>query len=130
MITLVRLFSKVGVVCVALAAIAGCSGSEKAMVTIKYTLEPTKGLPAGLTQVAIMPAELGAATDPKWSDMTSDMLSGLIEQSKTSYGTNLRVADRVETAKVFKEADLDAAGLTTGGGGGTGAAFGCSGFHC
>lgn len=98
-------------------AATGCGGSEEAMVTVKYTLDPSKGLPPGLSQVAILPAETGPATDPKWSDMTSDLLGGLVEQSREKFGTNLRVADRVETKKVFAEADLDAAGLVQGGGG-------------
>ena len=95
----------------------GCGGSETAVVTIKYTLEPSKGLPPGLTQVAVAPAELGPATDPKWSDMTADMLTQLIERSRDLYGTDLRVADRSETKKVFDESDLSAAGLTGGSGG-------------
>ena len=95
----------------------GCGGSEEAMVTIHYTLNASKGLPPGLTQVAILPAELGPATDAKWSDMTSDLLGGLVEQSREKYGTQLRIADRVETKKVFAESDLAASGLTQGGGG-------------
>lgn len=95
----------------------GCGGSEEAMVTVHYTLNPSRGLPPGLTRVAILPAELGPATDAKWSDMTSDLLSGLIEQSRERYGTQLRIADRKETRKVFAESDLAASGLTQGGGG-------------
>ncbi len=108
---------KAGVVSTVMMMAVGCGGSSKSIVTIKYTLEPSKGLPPGLTQVAIMPAELGPATDAKWSDMTSDMLAGLIEDARDNYGTQLRVADRVETAKVFQESDLGAAGLTGGSGG-------------
>ncbi len=94
-----------------LATLAGCSGSEEAMVTIRYTLEPEKGLPAGLDAVAIAPAELGPATDAKWSDITADMLQQKVEEARQEYGVQLRVADRQETRKVFEEEDLAAAGL-------------------
>ncbi len=95
--------------------LAGCGGSERAVVMIEYTLDPEKGLPQGLETVAIRPAELGPATDAKWSDITADMLTQLIEQSRDQFGTDIRVADRVESKKVFEEADLSAAGLTEGG---------------
>ena len=107
--------------------LAGCN-IEKAMVTISYTLEPSKGLPAGLTTVAIMPAELGEATDPKWSDISSDMLTKAIESSRDEYGVALRVADRAETRKVFDESDLAASGLTDGGASSQAQLLGVQGF--
>ena len=108
---------KLGVLATVVMLATGCAGREEAVVTIRYTLEPSQGLPPGLTQVAIAPAELGPATDAKWSDITSDLLSGLVEQSREQYGTALRVADRMESKKVFDEADLEAAGLISGAGG-------------
>ncbi len=97
---------------VMLATLIGCGGKERAVVTLQYTLNASKGLPAGLEAVDIAPAELGPATDAKWSDMTADLLQALIEQSKEKYGIPLRVAARAETKKVMQEADLNAAGLT------------------
>lgn len=106
---------KLVAVAVVVIAASGCDAGEEAIVTVKRTIMPAKGLPAGLTQVAVLPAECGSATDAKWSDMTSDLICGLIEQSRSKFGTNLRIADRVETKKVFQEADLSASGLTQGG---------------
>lgn len=96
----------------ALVTLVGCGSKERAVVTLQYTLNASKGLPAGLESVDIAPAELGPATDAKWSDMTADLLQSLIEQSKEKYGVQLRVAAREETKKVMQEADLNAAGLT------------------
>lgn len=110
------------------AALMGCAGKEEAIVNLNYTLQPTKGLPPGLTSVAVMPAELGAATDAKWSDMTADMLTNILQQSRSRYGSNLRVADRMESKKVFDEADLSASGITSGAGGKPAELLGVQGF--
>jgi tetratricopeptide (TPR) repeat protein len=115
--SILRNIAMVGVLGGVMITAVGCGGHEKAIVTVEYTLEPSKGLPPGLNQIAVAPAELGPATDAKWSDMTADMLTQLIERSRDLYGTQLRVADRSETKKVFDENDLSAAGLTAGGGG-------------
>jgi tetratricopeptide (TPR) repeat protein len=106
-----RLFAKTAVVSVVLAGLVGCGGSEKAIVPISYTLAPSKGLPPGLTTVAILPAERGPATDDKWSDMTASVVRAIIQKSNEQFGTNLRVADYDETKKIFAQSDMAAAGM-------------------
>ena len=99
--------------------IVGCGGGgggQMAIVPISYTLQPTKSLPPGLETVAILPAERGPATDEKWSDMTVSIVQHLIQQANEKYGAKLEVADRTETTKVFAEADMKAAGMTSEGG--------------
>lgn len=94
---------------------AGCGGTEKAIVSISYVLEPSGELPPGLETVAILPAERGPATDEKWSDMTVSIMQHLIQEANEKYGSNLRIADRSETKKVFAEADMAAAGMSDAG---------------
>jgi hypothetical protein len=107
-----RTWAGAAMLAVLLATLVGCGSKERAVVTIEYTLNASKGLPPGLESVDIAPAELGPATDEKWSDITADLLQALIEQSKDAYGVHLRVAAREQTKQVMQEADLNAAGLT------------------
>lgn len=106
-----RLFARTAMVPAVLAGLVGCGGGEKAIVPISYTIQPSKGLPPGLTTVAILPAERGPATDDKWSDMTATVIRAIIQKSSEQFGTNLRVADYQETKKIFAQADMAAAGM-------------------
>jgi tetratricopeptide (TPR) repeat protein len=105
-----KVFVSVGLLMGANAALAG----EEATVTIRHTLNATGALPPGLKTVALVPAEPGPAMDPKWSDLTTSMLQGLIQEAKDNKTLDLEVADRMETRKVFDEVDLEAAGMTEG----------------
>ncbi len=97
-------------------AASGCGGGVTALVPVSYVRQPTKAIPQGLTTVAVLPAECGAATDAKWSDMTASLVHHLIQDGASRHGASLRIADRRETKKVFDEADMAAAGLINSGG--------------
>lgn len=90
----------------------GCAGTEKATVAIEYALNPSKGLPPGLNTVAILDAQVNEVTDRKWSEMASNYIQELIQESNDRFGTNLGVADRKHTGSVMQESDMAAAGLT------------------
>lgn len=101
-------------------AAIGCEGGggrERANVSYSYVIEKEKGLPAGMNTIAIMPAKVGATTDPKWSEMSSTILQSLINESKGKFGTPITVTERRDTKPVFDEADLAAAGMSTSKGG-------------
>lgn len=96
---------------------AGCASQETARVQFSYRVEPSRGLPPGLDTVAVLPAKVTEATDPKWSDMSATTLAALISDSKARFGTPVNVTERRDTQAVFDEADLAAAGLSTTPGG-------------
>ncbi|MBU0717223.1 MAG: hypothetical protein KJ749_03165, partial [Planctomycetes bacterium] len=97
-----------------LAMLAGCAGSERALVSFSYVVQPTRGLPEGMTTLAIMPAKLGPTTDAKWSDMCVTIMNSLVNESRNSFGTPINVSDRRDTQVTFDEADLAAAGMSDG----------------
>ena len=98
------------------ALLQGCA-TERAVVSFDYVVTPKRSLPAGIKTLAIMPAKLGPTTDEKWSDMTVTILSALTNESKTEFGTDIRVTDRRDMQATFDEADLSAAGMSTRSGG-------------
>ena len=89
----------------------GCGGSEKSTITIEYVLNPSVGLPPGMTSVAILDAKVNEVTDTKWSELAANYVQHLIQESNEKYGANLQVADRKHTSTVMKEADMAAAGM-------------------
>lgn len=91
----------------------GCS-TETARVRLSYAVEPTKGLPRGMNTIAILPAKVGPTTDARWSDICADLISALVNESRSEFGTAVRVSDRRDTQITFDEADLAAAGMSTG----------------
>lgn len=95
---------------------AGCA-PERAVVGFSYAVEPTRGLPPGMDTITIMPAKIGPATDPKWSDMCVTVLNALVNESRNDFGTDIEVSDRRDTQVTFEEADLAAAGMSTRQGG-------------
>ncbi|MHC4696883.1 MAG: tetratricopeptide repeat protein [Planctomycetota bacterium] len=100
-----------------MSVVAGCA-PERAVVGFSYVVEPTRGLPPGMKTIIIEPATLGPTTDPKWSDMCSTVLKSLVDESRNSFGTDIRVSNRRDAGKVFEEEDLRAAGMSTEQGGG------------
>ncbi len=107
-----------GVLC--LVALAGCAAKERAFVEFSYVVKPSRGLPMGMRNIAIMPAKVGPATDPKWSDLCVNIMQTLVNESRTEFGADVEVSDRRDTQVTFDEADLAAAGMSTrqGGSGG------------
>jgi hypothetical protein len=96
----------------AVAMLSGCA-TERASVSFGYVVEPNKGLPRGMQKVAILPAKVGASTDPKWQEMSVELMSHLINESRTEYGTDIRVEERTNLEPIFEEQDLVDAGLAT-----------------
>jgi len=96
--------------CLAIIPLA-CSSRESHVVEISYTLEPSKALPVGLTSIAVLPAELGPATDPKWSQLASNVVINLLHEANAYSDVQLTIVAREETKKIVAEADLAAAGL-------------------
>lgn len=110
----------VGMICVL--TTVGCNGGGKQSSTINfsYVIEKEKGLPQGMKTVAVVPAVVGATTDPKWSDMSATILQSLVNESKSRFGTPITVTERRDTKPVFDEADLAAAGMSSRSGGSPG----------
>lgn len=96
-------------------SLAGCVSTESARVYFDYVVEPDRGLPQGMDTIAIIPAKVGPTTDPKWSDMCVTVLQGLVNESRNRFGTNVTVVERRDAQVVWDEADLAAAGMSTGG---------------
>ncbi len=96
--------------------LAGCAATERADVYFSYVVEPDRGLPHGMDTIAIMPAKVGPTTDPKWSDMCVTVLQSLVNESRTRFGTDVTVVERRDAQVVWDEADLAAAGMSTGAG--------------
>jgi hypothetical protein len=107
-------------VALCVSALVGCQSVERAPVSFSYVIEAQRGLPPGMDTIAIMPAKVGPTTDPKWSDMCVAILQSLVNESRTSFGTDVTVSDRRDTQVTFDEAELAAAGLSTTEAGGTG----------
>ncbi len=111
-----------------LPALTGCASREQATVGFSYVVAAEKGLPPGMDTIAIMPAQVGETTDPKWSDMSVTVLQSLINESRNRFGTNVTVTERRDTQAVFDEADLAAAGMSTRSGGAGGQLIGAQGY--
>ena len=104
---------RIGFVGLFVVFLVGCQASERATVQFSYVVEPERGLPPGMTTLAIQPAKVGDNTDPKWSDLCATVLQSLVNESRIRYGTNVQVTDRRDTQVTFDEADMAAAGMTT-----------------
>ncbi len=115
-----------GLTCVMIAA--GCASRETANVAFSYVVEKEKGLPQGMKTIAITPAQVGETTDPKWSEMCVTVLGSLINESRSSFGTEITVTERRDTKPVFNEADLAAAGMSNRQGGNPGQLIGAEGY--
>jgi hypothetical protein len=102
-----------GLLCVLM--LVGCA-TERAHVSFSYVVDAERGLPPGMKTVAIMPANVGPTTDPKWSDMCATIMQTLVNESRR-LGTDVTVSDRRDTQVTFDEADLAAAGMSTASGG-------------
>ena len=87
--------------------------SEKCEVTIRYTLEPTKPLPAGLKSVAILDsaADVTGGEDEKlaqrWTTIAADMIEQKLAEAASSGGPQLTVAKRLETRARLRQAARD-----------------------
>ncbi len=92
--------------------LTGCA-TERAMIRFGYVVEPDRGLPPGMKTIAVLPARVGPATDPKWSEISANLLQSLVNESHQQFGTDVSVSDRRDVQATFDEADLTAAGLTT-----------------
>ncbi len=97
-----------------LSLLAGCQSAERAPVSFSYVVEPERGLPDGMDTLAIQPAKVGPNTDPKWSDLCATIMQSLVNESRNRFGTNINVSDRRDTQVTFDEADLAAAGMSSG----------------
>jgi hypothetical protein len=97
-------------------AAVGCGGKEKAFVNFSYVVQPTKGLPEGMHVLYIEPAKVGETTDKKWSELAVAIMKELVNESASSFGTKVVLADRRDSQVTFNEADLQAAGMSTSSG--------------
>ncbi|MHC5110389.1 MAG: tetratricopeptide repeat protein [Planctomycetota bacterium] len=104
---------------VVLGTVAGC-GKERAKVVFGYALEPQKGLPPGMEVITIEPSQTGEATDAKWSDFVTTTIQQMVSDSRSRFGTKIKISDRRDTDATFDEADLAASGMSTGQGGASG----------
>lgn len=101
------------VLAVSVPAMCGCA-TERAIVSISYVVEPSKGLPPGMNAVAIMDSKVNTVTDRKWSELAANSIQARIQDANDKYGANLRIADRKHLAEGLAEQDLAAAGITSG----------------
>ncbi len=97
--------------CCLFGTVVGCGSKERATVAFEYCLNPSKGLPQGMTAIAILDAQVNEVTDRKWSELAANFIQDLIQDSNDRYGTKLRIADRKHTSSVMQESDMKAAGL-------------------
>lgn len=96
-----------------LSAVLGCA-SERAIVTVSYVVEPSKGLPPGMDAVAILDSKVNTVTDRKWSELAANSIQARIQDANHRFGANLRIADRKHLTEGLAEQDLAAAGVTSG----------------
>jgi len=95
-------------------AIVGCA-SERAQIEFSYMVQPVRGLPPGMTTLTIDPVkQSGPNTDPKWSDLVSTSINHLVNESASEFGTKVVISNRRDSDVTFEEADLAAAGSSTG----------------
>lgn len=94
---------------------SGGGGGEVAQVNVKYTVQPTMELPRGLDRVAVLDAETTDDAEKKWSELSANMISGLLDQaSKRTAKQKITVVDRQNLKKVMAEKDLALSGLIDG----------------
>jgi len=105
------------VVTMAVPTLLGCT-SERAIVSVCYVVEPSKGLPPGMNAVAIMDSKVNTATDRKWSELAANSIQARIQQANDRFGANIKIADRKHLAEGLAEQDLAAAGITSESSGG------------
>jgi hypothetical protein len=102
---------------------AGCASKEAFSPTVSYVLEPTRQLPEGLHNVAVLDDGIKVeVTDDgprskKWAKISADMMEQMILDSNQKFGANIQLAKRRETGKVMAESDLKNSGLAAGGSG-------------
>lgn len=100
-------------------AFVGCA-AERAWVPIAYVLEPERGMPPGMTSVAVMNSRVNEVTDQKWSELAANMIQDLIQDANHRFGAGIKVADRKHLSNVMDEQDLAASGITVSSGSGQG----------
>jgi hypothetical protein len=71
-------------------------------------------LPRGLDTVAVLDSETTDEAEKKWSQMSANMISGLLDQSVRKGKLKLTVADRKNMKKVMAEKDMALAGMVEG----------------
>ncbi|MCH8806234.1 MAG: hypothetical protein IH986_09120 [Planctomycetes bacterium] len=101
---------------IAVACVAPGLAGEKATVRVHYLLRPTRGIPEGLSAVAILDAGVNdekarLETDTNWSELAANYVQYLLQEAIEQRGIELDIIDRRHTATVLKEHDLAAAGL-------------------
>ncbi len=92
--------------------LAGCA-QQKAFVSVRYVLDPTQGMPRGMTAITVLDAKVSSAEDQEWSSRARDAIQGLIVDARNRLGADVVVADRRDLGDTFDEDDLAAAGVTT-----------------
>ena len=110
----IRAWAPLAGVCLMVSLPVGCQSAERARVHFSYVVEPERGLPQGMKTITIAPAKIGPNTDPKWSDLCATTLHSLVNESRNRYGTQVTVSERRDAQVTFDEADLAAAGMSTG----------------
>ncbi|MEE8169860.1 MAG: hypothetical protein V3T70_04865 [Phycisphaerae bacterium] len=100
----------------------GCGSSRESYdATIRYVVNPSHELPAGLNTVAVLDsdAEFSSAEDEdrarKWATIAADMMERMVRDAADNYGSNLAVSKRRDTTRVLAEQDMKAAGLVDAG---------------
>lgn len=89
----------------------GCV-TETAWVPISYVLKPERGMPPGMTSVAVMDSKVNEMTDRKWSELAANMIQDLIQEANHRFSAGVKVADRKHLKDVMDEQDLAASGIT------------------
>ncbi|MEE9295574.1 MAG: tetratricopeptide repeat protein [Phycisphaerae bacterium] len=93
--------------------LCGCA-SQEAWVSVRYVLEPSKGLPPGMKAVSVENAKVNMVTDQRWSELAANTIQDLIQDANRRFGADLKVVDRKHLQQGMAEEDLAAAGLTDG----------------
>lgn len=102
------------------ALLAGCEKPETAVVTIKYEIQPDRGLPPGMHGLAVdqVTAESGsgneAIDEAKWQEMVGEMMHNRLNEAKNERGLDIVIADRASTKSVMAEKDLAMSGMAEG----------------
>jgi len=91
--------------------LAGCQPKEKAVVLIRHSFEPSKGLPVGMKSLAVMPMEAQGADEAKWQEIATEMMQRRIVSANQKHKLGLQIADRKNVAAVTQEKEAMRAGL-------------------
>jgi hypothetical protein len=110
--TVIYAFSIVGLTLM-LPACGGAS-KEEAVVQIRYEFDADKGLPPGLTSLAVAPMECDAPDEDKWQEIATEMMHRKIAVSNEKNNLGLTLADRKNAQKIIEEKDAIRAGLVEG----------------